>query len=109
MRKVAAGSETIGRCASRLTSRGAAKTAPAWVVFDGSLEGAQQDPGVSSLCMLGIEFGRHNFRLGFTGSYHQFFQFIAQHICLLSELFTGGEIDDLVGVSALIVEEIFVV
>src|SRR5579859_7722287 len=109
MRKVPAGSETIARCASGLTSRGAAKTAPAWMAFDGSLEGVQQEPGLSSLCMLGVEFGGHNFRLWFTGSYHQFFQFITKHICLLSELLPGGEIDDLVGVSALVVEKIFVI
>ncbi len=76
--------------------------------------GEQQEPGVSSLvhavsATLGIELGRHNFRLRLTGSYDQLLQLIAQHICLLTEFFTGGQVDNLVRVTTLVVEKIFVV
>src|ERR1700733_2431946 len=99
----------MARCESGATSWRLANAAAAWVAFDGSLAGAQQEPGVSPLFMLGIEFGRYNFRLGLTRSDHQLLQLIAQHLRLLSEFFSRGQVDHLVRVTALVVEKIFVV
>src|ERR1700761_7764705 len=108
MRKVAAGSETTARCASGVAPP-AANPTPAWARTEGSLDGVQQEPGLASLCMLGIEFGRHNLRLRLAGCYDQLLQLIAQHICLLAEFFAGGQVDKLVWVAALVVEKIFVI